>query len=177
MAIRMRLLGTLILALVLSGCMFPQGWHHPRTLARTGSSSTVETTIYVQNDVQTHQGPYVSWAVGYYSLHPELVLRMVDTCPVGKNCIRVWTEGNLGGNSALTGIGFDSSRHILDAWMRLDPSVGRLGTISSNRQILFHEFCHALGGGFGDAIHSLCNWPWRALIFQEISRVYHNDPG
>jgi hypothetical protein len=45
--------------------------------------------------------------------------------------------------------------------------------------MIYHEFCHALGGGFGDnAIHQMCNRnPWHHHNWGDVSRVYHNDPG
>jgi hypothetical protein len=156
---------------LLGGCMFPQGWHWPRT----GASTTV-TVVYVQNDVASWQGDYLAWTTGYYNGHPELAIRLVDTCPAGVNCIRVVTQ-EISPSAGLTGISTGSSPHILTSLLRLDPDVGRVGTVFGTRLIFFHEFCHALGGGFRDDIHHLCNWDWRASIFSEIARVYHDDHG
>lgn len=171
----MRRLGIIFLApLLLAGCMFPQGWHWPRTAPTT--ASTIQTVVYVQNDVVGYQGPYLAWAATYYDSHPELALRMVDTCPAGVNCIKVRTEDLAYPNVGLTGVSIGGERHLLTSWMRLDLQVGSANTVSWGKRVLFHEFCHALGGGFRDDIHSYCNFEHRALIFSEITRVYHNDP-
>ena len=168
----MRRLGfVVLLGVLLGGCMFPQGWHWPRL-----GANKVETIVYVQNDVVGYQGDYLLWTVGYYNAHPELSIRMVDVCPTGVNCIVVRTV-EISPNAGLTGVSIGADRHLLNSTMRLDPDVGRVGTASNTRMVFFHEFCHALGGGFRDDIHALCNWAYRVLIFEEISRVYHDDPG
>lgn len=153
--------------------MFPQGWHWPR-LSTTGSS-TAETTVYVATrDLVGYQLDDVTWAAGYFNGHPELVMRVVDTCPAGRNCIRTQTQDLTYPTIGLTSVSFNSSRHLLSSTLRLDPVV-------NSRAPVFHEMCHGLGGGFtppGEAsIHEFCNWEWRSLIFDEISRVYHDDPG
>jgi hypothetical protein len=168
----MKRLALLAVLPLLGGCMFPQGWHWPRL-----GSNTTETVVYVQNDVAGYQGPYLAFAASYYSLHPELAIRMVDTCPTGVNCVVARTENLAYPNVGLTWVSTGSTPHLLKSVLRLDPDVGRVGTISYSKMLVFHEFCHALGGGFRDDIHHLCNWAYRSAIFSGIARVYHNDPG
>jgi hypothetical protein len=162
----------LLAVLVLGGCHWSQGWHWPRL-----GPNTTATIVYVQNDVVGYQGDYLSWATNYYTGHPELIMRLVDTCPAGANCIVARTR-EIFPYAGLTRIG-TSGKHILYAVLLLDPDVGRVGTVSGSRQVVFHEFCHALGGGFStsEAIHRLCNWEFRDHTWSEISRVYHDDPG
>jgi hypothetical protein len=161
------------LPLLLGGCMFPQGWHWPRL-----GSNTTETIVYVQNDVVSYQGDDLAWATGYYNGHPELAIRLVDTCPAGVNCIVARTVDLAYPTVGLTGISIGADRHLLNSLMRLDPVVGAAGMTEFNtRLVFFHELCHAFGGGFGEDIHELCNWPYRAMIFDEIARVYHDDSG
>jgi hypothetical protein len=165
----------LITALVFmaAGCHFPQGWHWPRYTS-TGSTTT-QTLVYWQNDVVGYQGPYVAWAATVYDSHPELTVRMVDTCPAGRNCI-VWRTGNNGGGTTWISIG--GSRHLMAATVTLDDGIGRDGTILNSQKIVYHEACHAYGGGFGDeAQHAMCNFEHRAHTLSDIGRVYHNDPG
>jgi hypothetical protein len=157
--------------------MFPQGWHWPRS-----GANTIETVIYVQNDVAGYQGDYLAWTAGYYNGHPELAIRMVDTCPAGVNCIVARTQDLAYPTWGLTSVGCClPTNHVGNVVMRFDPLLGTFGTVYSTRLIFFHEFCHALGGGFtpsgAASIHEFCNWEWRTLIFSEITRVYHDDPG
>ena len=163
----------LAIPLLLAGCMFPQGWHWPRTT--TSGSSTAETVVYWQNNAISTQASVIGWAAGYYNGHPELKIVVTTNCPLHSNCIR-WQTGQNGGG--VTGIGIGADKHLLDAVVTLDDAVANN---TSGRLITFHEACHAFGGGFtppGSAsIHEFCNWYWRALIFSEISKVYHDDPG
>jgi hypothetical protein len=173
-----KLLGIVVAALLLGGCMFPQGWHWPRT-----GTNTTETVIYVaaRYGLASHQLPYVTWAAGYYNSHPELAIRVVDRCPAGINCVVVSTLNLPYPVVGSTWVSTGSTPHLLGSGLRLDPDVGRNMSATQSRLTVFHEFCHALGGGFtppgAASIHEFCNWKWRSLIFAEISRVYHNDPG
>jgi hypothetical protein len=145
--------------------MFPQGWHWPRT-----GADTVQTHVYWQDDT-AGQHDVLAWAGGYYNGHPELAIHLVDTCPNGVNCV-IWRTGVNGGGS--TSISFNSSKHLLHATVTLDHLVTN---DFGGRLIVFHEGCHSFGGGFGTDIHQLCNWAYRTMIFTEIARVYHDDPG
>jgi hypothetical protein len=154
-----------VLVLLAGGCMFPQGWHWPRT-----GADTAQTHVYWQNDTAGQYG-VVAWVGWYYNGHPELAIHLVDTCLASVNCV-VWRTGNNGGGS--TNISIGGNAHLVRATVTLDNQVSN---DAGGRQIVFHETCHALGGGFGADIHSMCNWYWRALVFSGIARVYHNDPG
>jgi hypothetical protein len=50
--------------------------------------------------------------------------------------------------AGLTGISVGGSRHIISAWVKLDPDVGKINSIAANRYVSVHEACHALGGGW-----------------------------
>jgi hypothetical protein len=166
-------LGFLILILALTAC-WPQGFHQARTAA--SGSSTTQTLVYWQNDVVGYQGPYLAWGASLYDSHPELVVRLVDTCPAGRHCVRWVTQDLAYPNVALTGIAWDSSAHIVNAVVRLDPYVGHGGTVDYSKGVVRHEACHAFGGGFGDqAVHEGCNN--LNLVWSEITRVFHDDPG
>jgi hypothetical protein len=169
-----RLAPLAVIALALAGCHWSQGWHWPRL-----GTYTKQTVIYVQDDVVSYQDYYLAWAASYYDGHPELIIRVVNTCPVGRNCVVARTQ-EISPYAGLTSVGCCSAgNHIGASVLRLDPDVGRVGTVSGSKQVVFHEFCHALGGGFSssEAIHGLCSWAYRGHTWEEISRVYHDDPG
>jgi hypothetical protein len=163
-----------VLVLTAAGCHWSQGWHWPRYTS-TGSTTT-QTLIYWQNDVVGYQGDYLAWAANLYTSHPELIVRLVDTCPAGRNCVRWRTGNNVGG---LTSISVGAHGHILSALVTLDDGIGRDGTVQGSRNVVAHEACHALGGGFStsEAVHAMCNLSNLAHTWEEISRVYHDDPG
>jgi hypothetical protein len=167
-------LAPLAVLVLLGGCMFPQGWHWPRY-----GTDTAQTHVYVQNDLVGYQSDDLGWTAGYYNGHPELAIHVVDVCPAGVNCIVARTVDLAYPTVGLTSVGCCSPvNHIGNSVLRLDPVIGAAGTTEFNTRVtIFHEFCHALGGGFGDDIHELCNWAWRAAIFAEVARVYHDDPG
>jgi len=170
-----KLLGVVAAVLLLGGCNWPQGWHWPRTA--TSGSNTVETQIYVQSNVVSYQRPYVAWIARVWDQHPELVVQVTDTPPpVGYNRIVIRTGNNRGG---VTSISWDSANHLVAATITLDDGVARDDTDFQAKNIIYHEFCHALGGGWGgDDIHQMCNrYPWHSHNWDEVSRVYHDDPG
>lgn len=150
--------------------MFPQGWHWPRTSA-TGSATTTATVVYwATAGVAGYQLPAIAWAAGYYGKHPELDVRVVDRCPAGRNCV-LWRTADLPYPVVgRTTISIGGSKHLVAASVVLDVGV-------DSRGVVFHEACHAFGGGFGEDVHQFCNWTHRELIVTEISRVYHDDPG
>lgn len=161
------------LALLLAGCMFPQGWHWPRTIA-TGSPTNNVTVVYfaARYGLASYQLAPITWAAGYYNGHPELDIRVVDRCPAGRNCVLWRTEDLTYPVVGRTTISFNSFKHLLSATVMLDIGV-------DSRSVVFHEACHAFGGGFtppgSPSIHELCNWAYRSLIFDEVARVYHAD--
>jgi hypothetical protein len=175
-----KLLGFLVLVLALTGC-WPQGFHWART-ASSGSSTT-QTLVYWQNDVVGYQGPYLAYGANLLDSHPEITVRLVDTCPAGRHCIRIVTQDLAYPNVALTGIAWTSDNHIVNSLVRLDPLVGRDTTVEYSKGVIRHEIlCHAMGGGFDnpnissdDWIHTSCND--LNLVWRELSRVYHDDPG
>jgi hypothetical protein len=172
---RLRLFAASVgLVAALTGC-WPQGWHWARTPA--SGSSTTQTLVYWQNDVVGYQGPYVAEGARIYDSHPELTVRMVDTCPAGRHCIRWVTEDLAYPNVAITSVATGSGTHLAVATVRLDPDVGRNMSVEFSKGVIFHEACHGYGGGFGDGpIHEGCNH--KSLVWSEISRVYdHNHPG
>lgn len=169
-----RLLVPLGAALLLAGCHFPQGWHWPRTFeAMAPSASTQQTVVYwAKGEAFRYQDPVIAWAAAVYDAHPELAIKLVDTCPAGRNCV-VWDTGNNGGG--LTSVSIGSNRHLVAARVVLDDQVTDDAT---GRKIAYHEACHALGGGFTDeAGHRMCNYENRAHNNADISAVYHDDPG
>lgn len=174
-------LAATVLVLSLSGCMFPQGWHWARTAA-TGSSTT-QTQIYVKDDVVSYQRPYVAWIASVWNQHPELVVQTTDTMPpAGYNVIVIRTQDLPYPYVGLTSVGCCSAgNHIGNSTMRLDPVVGSAQTDAQSKNTIYHEFCHALGGGFtppgGTDIHQFCNREYHALIWDEVTRLYHDDPG
>lgn len=174
----------LVLALVLGGLFgspspadashFPQGWHWPRTHAATGSYSTQYTVVYFQNDAPAHQGWLIQGIADSLDAHRELLVRVVDTCPAGKNCVR-WNAGDI--NGGVTSIAVGSNAHIVGAVVTLDEDLGLPGSYTASRDIGWHEgACHAFGGGFTDAYHYLCNYPYRKHHMESISKYYHDDP-
>lgn len=171
-----RLLVFLVAPLLLAGCNWPQGWHYPRTAA--SGSNTVETQIYVQDDVVWYQRPYVAWIARVWDQHPELVVHVTDTPPpAGYNRIRIVTGNNGGG---VTGISIGSNQHLIAATITLDDGVARDDTDAQAKDIVYHEFCHGLGGGFDTAtekVHAFCNREWHQVNWDDVTRVYHDDPG
>lgn len=166
---RLALLAALVA--VVAGCHFPQGWHWPRT-----GTDTVQTWVYFQNDVVGYQGPYVAWLAGELTKHPELAVRMVGTCAAGVNCVRWVTDDR---NGALTVVATGNSPHLVGATVYLDDGIGHTESVSVSKGYVWHEGCHALGGGWNKPgypdIHSLCNPEHRRHHMADISRVYHFD--
>lgn len=137
---------------------------------------TAQTWIYFENHLASYQGPYLQWYANRLTQHPELAVRVVADCGTHRNCVQWFTKDmNLHG---LTWVSWNSNKHLVDAWVKLDPEVGSgaLGNLGSKR-VVWHEGCHSTGQGFQEAYHSHCNSTYWQHHWSTLSRYYHNDPG